>query len=170
LRDLDTFVDYDHLNVTNPVVPVNAVIPGSITLLTTVLAFITQARNLFPGATDPANERRDNAAAIGLIIIIFFGYLHLVQTQGNTLNTSFNRLSDKLQNNSRDVTCFVQDSRSLGTTKAQIKNKLFLHQCRLAFREEGRDFDVKLAALTQTSQKYPQLPKNKGSQNPYCNR
>jgi hypothetical protein len=126
-----------------------------------VLAFITQARNLFPVL--PIRKRaKDNAAAIGLIIIIFFGYLHLVQTQGNTLNTSFNRLSDKLQNNSRDVTCFVQDSRSLGTT--QIKNKLFL-QCRLAFRE-GRDFDVKLAALTQTSQKYPQLPKNKGSQNP----
>jgi hypothetical protein len=92
-----------------------------------VLAFITQARNLFSGATDPANERRDNAAAIGLIIIIFFGYLHLVQTQGNTLNTSFNRLSDKLQNNSRDVTCFVQDSRSLGTTKAQIKISCFFN-------------------------------------------
>jgi hypothetical protein len=118
LRDLDTFVDYDHLNVTNPVVPVNAVIPGSITLLTTV-PFITQARNLF--RVLPIRKRRNNAAAIGLIIIIFFGYLHLVQTQGNTLNTSFNRLSDKLQNNSRDVTCFVQDSRSLGTTKAQIK-------------------------------------------------
>jgi hypothetical protein len=55
----------------NPVVPVNAVIPGSITLLTTVL--LSLKRETFPGATDPANERRDNAAAIGLIIIISSG-------------------------------------------------------------------------------------------------
>jgi hypothetical protein len=82
-----------------------------------VLAFITQARN-FSGATDPQTSE-GTMPQHWAYNYYFFGYLHLVQTQGNTLNTSFNRLSDKLQNNSRDVTCFVQDSRSLGTTKAQ---------------------------------------------------
>jgi hypothetical protein len=178
LRDVDTFVGYEELNVRSPIVLVAAVIYGSLAFIAAVLAVITQTRTLFPGdgnlanpgGVDIANQRRDTTAFIILGIIIFFGYINLGQTLSNPLNTRFNSLSDDLQRGSRDETSFIQDNRQLDTTEAQINNQLFLHRCQIAFRNEGRDFDQELDSVTQASRRYPQLPKNKDSQNPYCNR
>jgi hypothetical protein len=62
------------------VVPVNAVIPGSITLLTTVLA-LSLKRETFSGCYRSGKRAKGQCRSYWAYNYYFLRYLHLVQTQ-----------------------------------------------------------------------------------------